>query len=176
MAEKTEEKKMEEKISESSENKKESTAEKTEIKNKKKIEKPAVKKEFAIARATGIHISKRHGMYICSFIKGKKIDDAISDLEQVMKLKKIIPFKGEIPHRKGKGMMSGRYPVKACKIIIPVLKALKGNCIVNGLDLEKTVICEGYSNWASRPMKSGNRRAKRAHLVLKAKEITETKK
>lgn len=149
--------------------------EKKEIKIKKD-EKPKVKKEFAMVNPQGLHMSRRHGTYICNFIKGKKIDDAIADLEKVIKLKVAIPFKGEIPHRKGKGMMSGRYPVRASGLMVTVLKSLKGNSVVNGLDLDKTVIYEASSNWASRPMKTGSRRAKRTHIILKAKEMEIKKK
>lgn len=146
---------------------------KTEVKEVKikKDEKPKVKKELAMVNPQGLHMSRRHGSYICSFIKGKKIDVAIADLEKVIKLKVAIPFKGEIPHRKGKGMMSGRYPVRAAGLMITVLKSLKGNSVVNGLDLDKTVITEASSNWASRPMKTGSRRAKRTHIILIAKEM-----
>src|SRR3989344_1677891 len=96
------------------------------------VQKPKVKKDKAIARGESLHISKRHGMYICSFIKGKSIDVVIDDLSKVIIFKKAVPFKGEIPHRKGKGMMSGGYPVSAAKIFIPILKSLKGNAVVNG--------------------------------------------
>ncbi len=147
------------------------TEEKPSVKkDQKKVDKKIVKKEEAIALGRSLPVSKRQCMYICSFIKNKKIDQAISDLEQVIKFKKVIPFKGEIPHRKG-SIMSGRYPIKASKLIIKVLKSLKGNALVNGLDLEKTKIVEGSSNWASRPMRSEGRRAKRTHILLKAKEI-----
>jgi len=101
-------------------------------------EKPRVKKDLAIVNAPGIHISKRHGMYICSFIKGKSIDRAISELEEVIILKRAVPFKGEIPHRKG--MMSGRYPVDAAKLFIPMLKNLKGAVLFNGMDITKARI------------------------------------
>ena len=115
-------------------------------------------------------------MYICSFIKNKPIDAAIFDLTEVINFKKVVPFKGEIPHRKGKGVMSGRYPVKALKIIINLLKVLKGNVIVNGLELEKIKISEASANWASRPLRTGGRTAKRANIILKAKEFEEKKK
>ena len=133
---------------------------------------PKVKKELAIARGPSLHMSKRHGMYICAFIKGKTIDAAIADLEQVRLFKKIVPFKGEIPHRKGKGMMSGRYPVTAAGLIIPMLKTLKGNVAVNGLDITKTRITTASANWASRPQRRGGQRAKRTYIILEAKEVT----
>jgi large subunit ribosomal protein L22 len=109
-------------------------------------------------------------MYICSFIKGKKIDNAIEDLKSVIKLKLAVPFKGEIPHRKGKGMMSGRYPVKTAEQFIGILKALRGNVLVNGMDLDKTRITIASANWASLPAKRGGARFKRSHVLLKATE------
>jgi large subunit ribosomal protein L22 len=133
-----------------------------------------VKKDEAIANALSIHASKKHCMYICNFIKGKKIDDAIKDLNEVIKLKRAIPFKGEIPHRKG--MHSGRYPISACKLFIPLLKGLRGNAIVNQMDLDKARITYACSNWASRPQRRGGVKAKRAHVLLKARETQGDKK
>ena len=138
-------------------------------KEEKKIEKLVQKKE-ATARGVSMPTSKKHCMYICSFIKNKKIDEAIADLDKVLKYKKPVPFKGEIPHRKGKGIMSGRYPQKATKLFIKLLKGLRGNALVNGFDLEKTRIVEGISNWASRPARSMGK-AKRTHVLLIAKEV-----
>ncbi len=132
--------------------------------------KPA-KKEEAIAKGTNLHASKKHCMYICNFIKGKPIDQAIAELQEVLTFKRVIPMKGEIPHRSAPGIMSGRYPVKTSQQFIPLLKALKGNAIVNGLDMDKTRITYGSSTWASRPQKRGGMRFKRAYVILKAKEV-----
>ena len=150
--------------------------EKKEKPKKKKAEKKQVpKKEEAVAYGRNLHISKKHGMYICAFIKNKEIDNAIADLEQVRKMKKAVPFKGEIPHRKGKGMMSGRYPVKAAGLFINLLKALKGNSIVNGLELEKTRIYFASASWSARPTRSNRRQGKRTNIILKAKEVVKEK-
>jgi len=139
-----------------------------------KSEKPKIpKKHEAVAKGVGMHISKKHAVYICSFIKNKQIDKAISDLEEVIKFKKPIPFKGEIPHRKGK-IMSGRYPIKASKLFITLLKGLKGNAIVNQMDLDNTKITLASATWASRPMRRGNVEGKRTNVLLKAKEIKPT--
>ena len=143
-----------------------------ETKEQKKEEKKAkVKKEDAFARGVSLPISKKHAMYISTFIKGKSVDAAIADLEQVIKLKKAVPFKGEIPHRHDPGVMSGRYPVNASKAIMQVLKGLRGNIAVNGLDASKARIYFASASWASRPMKKGGARFKRTHIVIKAKEI-----
>ena len=134
------------------------------------------KKENAVAKAVSVQISGKHARYICSFIKGKTVDQAILELEQVAKMKRAIPFKGEIPHRRN--MQSGRYPINASKVFISLLKGLKGNIIVNGLDVEKTKIYLASTARAFRPAKGSGRYAKRCHVLLKAKEIklTEEKK
>jgi large subunit ribosomal protein L22 len=160
-------------------NKEEAKQTKNLDKNKldsKKIKKIITKKEEAIAKSNKLPISKKHATYICNFIKGKKIDESIFQLNEVLKFKRAIPFKGEIPHRKGKGIMSGRYPIKAVQNMINILKALKGNVIVNGMDLEKIRIYIATSSWSSRPLRRGNRKSKRTNVILKAKEFPEVKK
>ncbi|MFH1290131.1 MAG: uL22 family ribosomal protein [Nanoarchaeota archaeon] len=158
------------------ENKDKQTEEKAEEKKespkKEEPKKEIKKKEEAIARGAGLPVSKKHSMYICRFIKNKKIDDAIADLEKVTKLKKAIPYKGEIPHRKG-DMTSGRYPVKAAGYFINLLKGLKGNVITNQMELEETRIVIASASWANRPMRRGGRSAKRTNVLLKAKEAPE---
>lgn len=146
--------------------------------NKKDGGKPvsAKKKEEAVASGLDAHLSKKHCMYICSFIKGRTIDESMQRLNEVIKFKRAIPFKGEIPHRSQPGIMSGRYPIKASRYFISLLKGLKGNAIQNGLDLDRTRICFGSANWASRPGKSGGTRAKRTHITLKAREVQEKQK
>lgn len=156
--EKMEEKKLEEKKEKAEEKKEE-----------KKAEQKITKKDEAVAKGFDMPLSKKHCMYICSFIKGKKIDNAIKKLEEVRLLKRAVPYKGEIPHRRGR-MMSGRYPVKASTYFINMLKALKGNVLVNGMDLDKTRITFASANWASLPSKRGGARFKRSHVTLKATE------
>lgn len=153
----------------------ESSDNKSPKKEKKKEESKLTKKEEAIAKGQALHISKKQAMYICEFIKNKPIDKAIADLEQVIKLKKPVPFKGEIPHRKGKGIMSGRFPVKASKLFINMLKSLKGNVTVNQMELEKSKITFASASWASRPARKGNTRGKRTNVILKAEEVKPNK-
>ncbi|MDD5192328.1 MAG: uL22 family ribosomal protein [Candidatus Nanoarchaeia archaeon] len=138
---------------------------KSEIKKEKK-EIKKTKKTEAVVNCIGLPISTKHAIAICNFIRGKNVDTAIAILEPVQRLKKAVPIKGEIPHRKG-DMMSGRYPVKAAGEFIRALKSLKSNAIVNELELEKYVIfCK--ANIASRPYrKSGRARGKRTNLQLK---------
>lgn len=143
---------------------------KQEEKPKKEDKKESEIKKEAIAKGLNLPLSKKQSMYICSFIKNKHIDKAISDLELVTQLKKPVPFKGEIPHRKGR-IMSGRYPQKAAKLFIKLLKGLRGNVLQNNIDLDRTRIKIASASWASRPLRSRNRQAKRTNVMIKAGEI-----
>ncbi len=179
--EKIEDKKAEEKVVETKDNKKvkkdEGKAEEgrksEEVKRKevkeREREKKIERKEEAKARGKDLSISTKHSVAICRFIKNKRIEKAIVDLEQVIKRKKAVPMKGEIPHRKGKGMERGRYPVKACKAFIKVLKDLAANSIVGGL--EEPYIYIAKADKASRPYRRfGSRRFKRTHVLLVARD------
>jgi ribosomal protein L22 len=159
---KTEAKKAEAKVEET----------KVETKKEEKVVPKISKKDEAVTKGNNIHASMKQCMYICSFIKGKSIDEAIKMLEDVIKMKRAVPFKGEIPHRSEPGMMSGRYPINASKIFIPMLKTLKGNVLTNQMDLDKCKIYFASSTWASRPSKRGGGRFKRTNVILKAKEVT----
>ncbi len=157
------------------EDKKEKT-EKEEVKEEKKPiqKKEKVKKDEAIVRGIGLPISTKTSTEICRFINKKTIDKAITDLEDVLKFKKAIPMRGEIPHRKGKGMMSGRYATKATGHFVRMLKTLKANANVNGV--ENPVIVEAVANKASRPYgRFGAVKRKRTHIKIKVIEKNKLK-
>jgi len=138
--------------------------------SRKKQDKKIIKKDEAVVNGISLPISTKTSAAICKFIKGKTIDKAIADLEEVLKFKKVIPMTGEIPHKKGKGIMSGRYPLKAIGYFIKMLKNLNANAIVNGL--EEGIIVEAVPNRASLPYgRGGSIRRKRTHVRIKVKEI-----
>ena len=146
---------------------------KEEKTTKKEHEKP--KKTEAVVNAYNIPISTKYSMAICRFIKNKKIQDAIADLEQVIKLKKIVPMKGEIPHRKGRGMMSGRFPKVASENFIKILKSLSANAVYN--NLEDPIIVEAIANTGVRPYgRFGEVRKKRTHIKIVAENKISDKK
>lgn len=140
-----------------------------EEKTEKKPVQEKPKKTEAVVNAHNLPISTKYSAAICRFIKNKKIEDAIADLEQVLVLKKAVPMKGEIPHRKGKGIMSGRFPKKATQNFIRLLKSLLANANHNGL--ENPILVEAIANIGSRPYgKFGRVRKKRTHVKIKVKE------
>ena len=133
----------------------------------KKSETKKPKKTEAVINGKDLRISTKHAVAVCNFIRNKNIEKALKELEDVSKFKKPIPMKGEIPHKKGRGIMSARYPINAVKEFIKLLKGLRANAIYNETDIEKSkIFC--VSNIASRPYKRfGQSRFKRSHVQIK---------
>ena len=147
--------------------KKEEIKEESE-KRKKEIKEEIPKKSEAFVNAYNVPISTKHSIAICAFIKNKKIAHAISELEEVAVLRKAIPMKGEIPHRKGK-IMSGRFPKKAASSFLKLLRSLNANANYN--KLEEPIITEAIANIGARPYgKFGRVRKKRTHVKIIAKD------
>ena len=138
----------------------------TETKKEKKKTEEKKPKTEAVVNAKDLPISTKHSIAICDFIRWKKAEEAALLLQEVVRMKRAIPMKGELPHRKG-NIERGRYPVKAAQQFIKLLKQLAANAVVNEIDLENTRI-ECKANRASRPYKkSGRMRAKRTHVTLR---------
>lgn len=153
---------------------KKETKKENKTEEKKKVVQKIVKKDEAIINVRSLPISTKTSMSICRFIKGKPIEKAMADLDEVLKFKKAVPMKGEIPHRKGK-IMSGRYPINAVKHFKLMLKHLLANSNVNGL--EEPIIVEAIPNKASRPFgRMGAVKRKRTHLKIIAKDKNKLKK
>ncbi len=154
--------------------KEEKPSDKKETEKKPIQTKPKVKKTEAIVNSLNLPISTKYSKAICKFIKGKKIENAIDDLEKVIVQKKPVPMKGEIPHRKG--IMSGRYPKKAAQHFITLLKSLSANANLH--EIENPIIKEAIANIGSRPYgKFGRVRRKRTHIKITAiKKIKKSKK
>jgi len=149
---------------------------KTEIKDEKKETKKQpvkkIKKDIAVVNASSVNVSTKYAVAICKFIKGKRIGDAIRDLEEVIVKKKHIPMVGEYGHKHGVGKIAsgaGKYPVDASKHFIVLLKSLSGNANAN--DMDKPIVAEAIANKARRPMgRFGRWERKRTHIKLLARE------
>ena len=146
-------------------------------KEKKEIKKeiPKIKKTEVSVKGVNLPISTKDSKFVCKFIVKKRIGDAIRDLEQVEIKKKAVPMKGEIPHRKGKKMASGRFPKKAAKNFIILLKNLAANA--NEGNLDEPVIVEAMANMAARPYgRFGRTQKKRTHVKIIAKNKVQKNK
>jgi len=99
--------------------------------------------EEKTAKAYGreLHCSPKHCENIAIAIKGMMVKDAKKFLEDVIKLKKAIPFRRhnkKRAHKKGIG--PGAYPKKACKLILKVLENAENNAEYKGLNPENMYI------------------------------------
>jgi large subunit ribosomal protein L22 len=94
----------------------------------------------ARAMAYELHISPKHAHEVIKAIKGKKVEDAETFLENVLEMKVAVPYKRykkKVPHRRGlKNWDAGRYPVRATAEILKVLKSARSNAEYKGLDTE----------------------------------------
>lgn len=96
-----------------------------------------------------LRISPKAATEVCRAIKGMKLDEAKRFLEEVIKMKRPVPFrryKKEVPHRRmDEKWYAGRYPVKAAKRILKLLEELEANAEYKGMDVENLIIIHAAS-------------------------------
>ena len=93
----------------------------------------------AAARGTGLDISPKAAREVCKAIKGMDLEKAKDYLERVIKMNQAVPFKrhdGKVGHRRGKGMATGRYPVKTAAAILKVIESAGNNGEAIHIDIE----------------------------------------
>ena len=106
---------------------------------------------IARAKANELNMSPKHSIEIATFIRHQRVNDAIEYLNEVVKLKKAIPFRRfnrNVAHKRGLpgNWDAGRYPVKASKAYIRVLESVKKNAEYLGLDAENLEIIHASAN------------------------------
>lgn len=88
-----------------------------------------------------LHISPKHAREICRTLRGMRANLARAYLEDVIALKRAIPFKryrGNVAHRHGLvGWDAGRFPEKAAKAVLNVLDNALANAEYKGMESEK---------------------------------------
>jgi large subunit ribosomal protein L22 len=95
------------------------------------------------SRAMGmeLHISPKHAREICRTLRGMRVDRAKAYLEDVIALKRAVPFKRyarNVAHRHGLVKAdAGRYPQKAARAVLNVLENAAANAEYKGLDTEQ---------------------------------------
>jgi large subunit ribosomal protein L22 len=105
----------------------------------------------ARGKANELSMSPKHSIEIAGFIRHKRVNDAIAYLNDVVALKKAIPFRRfnrNVAHKRGLpgNWDAGRYPVKASKAYIRLLESVKKNAEYIGLDAEKLEIIHVSAN------------------------------
>jgi len=102
--------------------------------------------ELKLARVFGknLPISFKKSVEVARFIKYLPIHLAKKYLQEVIELKRPVPFrryKRDVPHRRElQGYPVGRYPVKVCKYFLKLLNSLEKNAQFLGLDTSRLFI------------------------------------
>lgn len=91
------------------------------------------------SRAIGkeLPISPKHSREICSMVRGMEVSVAVDVLNEIIELKRAVPFKRYkkcVSHKKGTG--PGRYPQKAAKAILGVIESAMSNAEYKGLGVD----------------------------------------
>ncbi len=134
----------------------------------------------AKAIGVGLPISTRQSIEICSFIRGKNLQEAKILLERVAKQELAVPFKrftNGLGHKPG--MASGRYPYNASKQILLMLKSAEANAQFKGLSTADLVIKhiraqKGPNTW--RYGRQKRRHAKKTHIEIIVEEVKNKEK
>jgi len=94
-----------------------------------------------LASGRDLNISFKETVELCRYIKGKKLEEAKKILEEVIEMKRAIPYKRfnkKVPHHKYDNTSGpSRYPVKAAKKLLNILESLEANAEYKGLDISK---------------------------------------
>ena len=127
----------------------------------------------AIARVLNIPVSTKHSIELSRELRYKTTAYAKKYLEEVMSLRRAVPFRRfarNVGHKPGMG--SGRFPKKAAKEMLYLIKAVEANALVKGLNPGNLKITKLIANRAATPM-TGSRHphgAKRTHLEVEVRE------
>jgi large subunit ribosomal protein L22 len=88
-------------------------------------------------------ISHKHAREIAVTIKGMSIETARDYLQDVIRLKRAVPFRrynNEVGHKSDTGVMAGRYPQKAANEFVKLIDNLESNAEYRGMDLDRLKI------------------------------------
>jgi large subunit ribosomal protein L22 len=132
-------------------------------------------KTMAKVIGKNLPVSKKVAYEVTNHIRGRTIEKAIAILKDVQAMKTPVPYKRynkDTPHRKG-DFASGRFPEKAARYIIPLLKSLKSNADDKGLTGDLILVHSAANMTAKRHRAGRIRGVKRTtHVEFVAAPIT----
>ena len=125
-----------------------------------------------MAKVTGrsVPISTRHAIEISNFIRNKNVQKMKAFLEDVINMKKALPF---TRFNKGLGHKTkigpGRYPIKSSKEVLALIQSAESNAQFKGLNTADLIISKIVSNQASTSWHYGRkkrRKMKRTNIEI----------
>lgn len=98
----------------------------------------------AIASGRDLRISPKAAREICHYVKGMRLDKAKEALQEVVELKRPVPYrrhKKKVAHRRGaEGFDAGRFPQKAAGEVLKLLDSVEANAEFKGLYTDRLKI------------------------------------
>lgn len=142
-------------------------------------------KKIAKAFAANQPVSPKYSTEICREITGKTIKEAEAFLNRVIEHDTHLPlrkYRKKVAHRAGDAVSltkAGRYPERACKAFLVLLKSVKANADYKGLDSENLRIIHAFASYGFQRMghqikgKMGGKmhNKKSTHLEVVVKEF-----
>ena len=134
----------------------------------------------AIVNAKNLRISTKKSIEVCNFIRNKNVEKAKTILNEVIQMKKPVPYKrflADTPHRRG-DIAAGRFPIKTCKEILSVVESGEANARNKGMETN-LIISHISANKGPKQQHHGRQartRMKNTHITLILKEISKGKK
>lgn len=122
----------------------------------------------AAALGRALPVSPKHCQEICRAIRGLPLDKAKRLLDDVINMRKAIPFKQHyhnLGHRKG-AVGPGRYPILACKEILAIVRSAESNAQFKGLTIGDLYLAHAIAQQGFHIRRREGHRAKRTHIEI----------
>lgn len=138
------------------------------------------KEKMARVFGRALPISTKNAIEICRVVRNMEIKKAKKILEDVITMKKPVPFKrftGDLGHKKKLG--PAKYPVKTATDILKLIQGVEANAQFKGLNTNDLVISHIKADKASKTWHYGRQRRrqmKRTNLELVVEEKISKKK
>lgn len=135
--------------------------------------------QTAIARARNLAVSLKQSVELGRVMRYRHTHYAKEVLEEIIALRRAVPFRRfnrDMGHKAG--MAAGRYPQKAAREFLKLVKSVEANAQMKGLDTSSLVITQLVAHKASIPFSAGRQRhrTKRTHLDIEVAERVRKKK
>ncbi|MBD3204597.1 50S ribosomal protein L22 [Candidatus Woesearchaeota archaeon] len=139
-----------------------------------------LQENMAYALGLNLSISTKKAVEICNYIRNRSVIKAKTLLEETIQKERPVPmkrFNRDTAHKKRIG--PGKYPVKAAKEILNVIKSAEFNALQKGLSTHHLKIVHIKANKAQTPWRYGRqrrRKTKRTHIEVVVGEKKPAKK
>lgn len=108
----------------------------------------------ALASGRDLRVSFKKMVELCAAIRGRKLDEAMKLLEDVVAMRRMIPFRRfrrkRAHHGSIDGHPSGGYPVKAARELLKVLRNAENNAENKGLDTSRLYVVHAAAQKGTR--------------------------